>query len=246
MTRFAGRIVVVTSCTGVKAPSAVPALTKEDFRRGPKHIGHLHRRFALDLIPAEELYRGQQHTRLMIGVMRARQAGLTVDLRIVSAGYGLVHADDRLAPYECTFRGTRRSERRDWARRIGLPGAVRAALEAPFALALVLLGGDYLEACRLEERLELGGPTVVFCGKAAALRLPPSAQLTTVALGREHAKLFSCGLVGLKGEVAGRLLALIATQSGWRGGISGRALVDRLAARPSLVTSGRGRAALAV
>jgi hypothetical protein len=51
------------------------------------------------------MYTGQQHKRLLAGIKEAerRVPGLDVDLRIVSAGYGLIPDSNRIAPYEATF-----------------------------------------------------------------------------------------------------------------------------------------------
>lgn len=226
------RIVVLSSCTRVKAASCVPLLVQEDFAGGSRRIQALHRRFEQKLIPAQELYSGQQHMRLMAGVERAREGGLSVELLIASAGYGLVSGEQRLLPYECTFQRKRRAERRSWADRIGLPNAVHRALARPYRLAIVLLGEDYLEACGFHASFGLGGPTLVFCGAAAALKLPQSERLTPIHLGRTETPRFSCGLVGLKGEVAARLLADLAAQRPERG-VPAAGLLDRLAATPS-------------
>ncbi len=65
---------------------------------------------------AEALYRGQHHLRLMRGVGQAREAGIDVQLWIVSAGYGVVAGHKRLRPYERTFQGMSATDRRSSAR----------------------------------------------------------------------------------------------------------------------------------
>ncbi len=51
------------------------------------------------------MYTGWQHLYLMRGVDRLRRAfgDDFVDLRIVSAGYGLIAADREICPYDVTF-----------------------------------------------------------------------------------------------------------------------------------------------
>jgi hypothetical protein len=225
------RIAVLTSCTGVKADFQGTALDCADFARGRRYVARRHRGdLAAALLPAEDLYRGQQHLRLMRGVHAARVAGtVDVDLRIVSAGYGVVAGGEHLAPYGCTFQGMSRAQRRVWARRLDVPNAARRTLAEPFDLALVLLGDEYLDACGLEQTLELGGPTLVFCGSRAALRLPALPRLTPVHLATAHTRLFRCGLVGLKGEIGGRLLARAAAAPAWLERINPQSLLDELA-----------------
>src|SRR4051812_49763525 len=109
------RIHVLTSCTGTKVSS----------RRA---------------VPAEELYGGQHHVRLMRGVGVARDQGLEVDLSIVSAGHGIVSGSERLMPYEQTFQGRSGGDRRELARTLAIPRGVRRVLSRPADLHLVLLG----------------------------------------------------------------------------------------------------------
>ena len=205
------RVLVITSCTGEKAVSRPDGLTTPDFLSGPDHLAARHAELAEHLRSARDLYSGQQHLRLMRGVRHAEASGsVAVDLRVLSAGYGLVSGDADLAPYECTFRWMKRADLREHARAVGIPEAVRAALAEPADLALVLLGDDYLEACALDDDVRTAAPTVVFCGKRAASRLPaldgPRGPARVQVLSNAEAKRFSCGLVALKGELGARVL----------------------------------------
>src|SRR5690242_13610196 len=103
------KIQVITSCTGEKRHSAANQLVQEDFR-------HLHdsalfkaREESLsDLaLPAEDLYTGQQQTRLMGGVRKIRKSfgEDAINIWILSAGYGLIPSNRKIVPYECTFQG---------------------------------------------------------------------------------------------------------------------------------------------
>jgi hypothetical protein len=211
MSMVSSSILLITSCTGEKSVEDENELTFEDFRCGATHVRERERKLEAKLTPAEDLYTGMQHARLMRGVRAARAAGLAVDLKIVSAGYGLVDGSRKLAPYEATFIGMGKTALRTWAEQLGIPNAVRAALAGRHDLTLVLLGDDYLGACALDPTLELGGATIVLCGQASASRLPGLADLKPVLLTSTDAKPFSCGLVGLKGEVAARILESLAT-----------------------------------
>src|SRR4051812_10054975 len=111
------RIHVLTSCTGSKVNTCAP-------------------------VPAEKLYCGQHHVRLMRGVAAARAAGLDVELSIVSAGHGIVAGRRRLAPYERTFQGMAGGARRELAHALAIPATVRRVLRRPADLHVVLLGED--------------------------------------------------------------------------------------------------------
>jgi cytoplasmic iron level regulating protein YaaA (DUF328/UPF0246 family) len=98
------QIRVITSCTGEKSVSSPDQLALEDFRQGDAHVRAREAVLGDIRSPAEDLYTGLQHQRLMRGIRAAREeTSIEVDLRILSAGYGLVSADQKLAPYEATF-----------------------------------------------------------------------------------------------------------------------------------------------
>ncbi len=208
------KVFVLTSCTGEKSVEDPKGLTLTDFQEGPAHVRERERGIKDKLTSAENLYSGLQHVRLMRGIQAARNATLDLDVKIVSAGYGVVDSDRKLAPYEATFIGMGKGALHKWAHQLGIPKDVRKALAAPYDLALVLLGDDYLTACELDEKIKLGGPTVVLCGKASAAHLPKLPHLHPVLLTNADAKRFSCGLVGLKGEIAARLLEQLAADNG--------------------------------
>jgi hypothetical protein len=211
------------------------ALTLEDFRSGETHVRERERQLRAKLTAAESLYSGMQHARLMRGVLAARrQPALAVDLQIVSAGYGLVPASRKVAPYEATFIGMKKAEARAWAKHLNLAADARALLESRYDLGLVLLGGDYLEALALDETIKLGGPTLLFCGKESAARLPSLAGLRPIVLANKDAMRFSCGMVGIKGEVASRVLERLASDPSQLGRLMAASdeLLDHLAGRP--------------
>ena len=125
------------------------------------------------MLPAEEMYTGQQHIRLMRGVQKFRQwnpEGLNVDLslHIVSAGYGVVAGARRIAPYEATFSGMKVKALRTWADQLNIATDIRAILSQPYDLALILLGDAYLNACNFDLNVKLGGLTLAFCGSRMA------------------------------------------------------------------------------
>lgn len=204
---------VITSCTGEKKVTHERQLTLADFQQGQKHVAKREAELHGSLTPAMELYSGLQHQRLLRGVLAVESnpdAGFGIDTWIVSAGYGLIPANRSIAPYEATFIGMGSADRRKWAQQLQIPTAVRQVLAQPADLIFVLLGDDYLEACELDDEIKLGGTCIVFCGGRAAKKLPDIPNLHKVELGNVHAKNFSCGLVGLKGELTSRFLEALA------------------------------------
>lgn len=203
------RILIVSSCTGQKTVTDPQSLADADFARGPDHVRRREAALASKMLPAQDLYSGQQHVRLMRGI-GAVAGQIQTRLYIVSAGYGLVPGDRKVAPYECTFTGRGRAELRSWADQLGIPAAFRALMGEPYDLCLLLLGDDYLAACGIAASLHLASPTIALCGGNTLRHLPVMERLKPVALGNPEAKRFSCGLVALKGEIAARLLARLA------------------------------------
>lgn len=201
---------VLTSCTADKALTHPDHLTLADFRRGNAHVSA--RAAALPSCDAGTLYTGRHHTRLLRGVRALREAhgADAVELSVVSAGYGLVPEDLPLAPYDATFTGMSRPEVRAWADALGLPAAARAWLSEPADLAVVLLGEPYLRALQLPRDLAVGAPTLVFTGKGGLRLLPTS--VSPVLTRPADAGRFGAALVELKGELGGRLLALLARE----------------------------------
>jgi len=203
------RVLIITSCTGEKAVSDTDAPELSDFKRGDRHIDRLHKELSGVFMPAEQLYTGQQHVRLMSSVDSIRahdEPSLAIDLFVLSAGYGLVPGERELPPYEITFSGMRKKELREWADNLNIPSDIREVLKQPYDLAFILLGDNYLEACSLDSMVNLGGPTIMFCGKSKAGKLPDIKQLNKIGLGNMEAKRFSCALIGLKGEIVSILL----------------------------------------
>lgn len=183
-------VLIISSCTSLKAVAT-----------------------GSERVPAERLYIGEQHRRLMRGVTAFRSAatGYATDLRILSAGYGLVRGSDLLRPYDASFSGLPRAELGQRAADLDVPASIKGALVEPHALALLLLGDSYTQAAALGSDVRLGAPTIAFGGAQLAQRLSGVEKLKIVPAGKSEARRFSCGLVGLKGELAGRLLERLAT-----------------------------------
>ena len=210
------RILVLTSCTGEKKSEPDNQLTQEDFQQSGTDA-FLNREAELSSFraPAEEIYTGLQHLRLMKGVDHFRKAfgDDSLNLWILSAGYGVIPGSRQIVPYECTFQGMKRKDLLQWSNHLEAPQDIRKVLSSPYDLGFVLLGDSYLKACQLNGDLQLGGPTLFFCGSQAAARFPGISRSRTIVLTNKEAKRFSCGLVGLKGEVAARLLRLICNKN---------------------------------
>jgi hypothetical protein len=145
------KIIVLTSCTGEKQDAPFQ-LTQADFRLKDDHFRVRESELSDYLTSAQHMYTGQQHIRLMRGVEALRNSGsYEIDLRIVSAGYGLIAGDTPIAPYECTFQTMKMHEIVEWSNYLGIPERVRQLFQQSADLILVALGEQYLSALQLDQ-----------------------------------------------------------------------------------------------
>jgi hypothetical protein len=139
------KMLVIGSCTGDKNVRYCPGLlTQPDFD-DPSLFRRREAELSAWALPARELYTGWQHRYMMNGVdaIRHRFGTSACSVKSVSAGYGLVDEEQRLAPYEATFQGQRPKWIRDRSETLGIPTAVRNAVVG-FDVVLFLLGTEYL------------------------------------------------------------------------------------------------------
>ncbi len=215
MPRDGLRLTVLTSCTNVKAvnPAVRPLTWEELFGNKPDQLAKRSAELEPHQRIAERMYLGQQHTRLMRGVTAVRRTQrVALDLFIVSAGFGIVSGFQPLVPYNATFSGMSKRRIREHADQLLVPDSAMKLIRDDAHLKLVLLGDDYLEACRFTFDLPLPAPVVVLCSPGWAGRLPDVPNLHVVPLGNPEAKSFGLGLIGLKGELGAQLLELLAEE----------------------------------
>jgi hypothetical protein len=203
------RLLVISSCTGEKAVKVPAALTRDDFA-DPDRLVQREHELARDRRPAAEMYTGWHHRYLMCGVDRLRRAFRDdfVDVRIVSAGYGLIEADRAICPYDVTFNGMGKAEAREWAQHLGVPSDVRAALE-DVEVAIFLLGSRYLDAIDLPIAARNGRRLIFLAGPSESSRLA-GAGVVIVPAGKSETAKYGSGLVALKGKMFERFAEALA------------------------------------
>lgn len=207
---FLMKITIVTSCTGEKLYKPDNQLNKEDLlldHESQTFLGRIQELKKYETY-AEEMYTGQQHVRLMDGVnsFRSRFGQSSIDLCILSAGYGFIPGEQRIVPYECTFQGMKKKEIHSLASHLSIPEKAREIFSRRSDLTLVLLGENYLKALELDENVQFNTPTVFFSGSGAKKQILGHGDCTFIPLSNPEAKKFSCGLIGLKGEIAKLIL----------------------------------------
>jgi hypothetical protein len=138
----------------------------------PTHRQRAEARLAAFAHPASEMYTSTHHQLVMRGLaaVRKRWASQVLDLAILSAGYGLVHGDERIVPYDTNIVEMDELEFAEWTRRHQIPEQV-ASMARDYELIFLLLSGRHL----LSVGLPLPDPThqIVLTDQAGLALVPP-------------------------------------------------------------------------
>ena len=194
------RILVISSCTGKKKEEPANKLTLDDFR-DPERLARRELELRRYMLPAMEMYEGQQHKNLRrgVGLLRQEFDQDFVSVAIVSAGYGLIPESRLIAPYEVTFNSMGLVEARAWAGRLEIPEDVRRLIKGHL-LVILLLGGRYLDV--IDPPLVPEPPQrLVFLAKPSFFPTLVQPGVTAVPAGKTEATRWGAGLVALKGRM---------------------------------------------
>ncbi|MEA5506970.1 tRNA-guanine transglycosylase DpdA [Halotia wernerae UHCC 0503] len=208
-TIFRPRILIITSCTGKKLHNPTNQLTIEDFK-DTERLRERTQSLSEFSCPSGQMYTGLQHLRLMEGVdiLRSDFGKEVVDVKIISAGYGLIPEDKVIVPYSVTFNSMKSDEISSWANFIGIHKDFQEAVIG-YDLVFVLLGDKYIRALNLPIETH-PKQTFIFLAsnKSKNLVVLEHANFELLTFSNADASRFCCALVGLKGQ----LLKLIATE----------------------------------
>ncbi len=204
-----GKILIVTSCTKDKM---IPPLGPHLHQLTPEKLwderndDRVTRNFGeLDeyRVPANQLYHGRQHLQLMQGVNLLRQTfGHTVvDLKIISAGFGLVSEEQPLPPYNATFADLSPSKILTNAQRLRIPQKINDLMQVSYDCAFFLLGDSYLLSLSLPFPQKPNFPCLFLAGPSSHKRVPRRVPYYFVRVGQDDSIAFSYNLVGLKGHL---------------------------------------------
>jgi queuine/archaeosine tRNA-ribosyltransferase len=203
------RILVVTSCTGEKRFKPANQLTIEDFEDAQK-LSERSQLLAEFACPAGQMYTGLQHLRVMEGVniLRSCLGQKAVDLKILSAGYGLISENEVIVPYSVTFNSMKSNEVSSWGNILGIHEGFQKAIVG-YDLVFVLLGDKYLRALSLPVKTQ-STQTFIFLAANKSLNYIYAGDAKSFILtpSNDDASRMGCALVGLKGHI----LKLIATE----------------------------------
>lgn len=192
------RMLVVLSCTKSKMHEPPNRLLWKDFMdRGV--LAAREEELSEWALPAAEMYTGQQFIHAMRGVRTLRQAfgPSFVDVRIISAGYGLIEEDRRIVPYEVTFSGLPLGAVAWRADYLNIPEALAQATST-HPVNVFLLGHNYLIAAGVPPSPPEGCRHIFLCGAGGMPWLEDGSTAVPMTAALMHK--LGAGQIAVKGR----------------------------------------------
>ena len=209
------RVLVITSCTARKVYQPPHALTREDFQSAER-LARRQEALRAWQLPAGVMYTGGQHVDFMQGVQTFRGAGGILDIAILSAGYGLLHENDPIVPYDVTFANLSPAQIHRWSLQQNMKHRL-SRFVASYDLVFFLLGRAYLMACDLPIARRTKQVFIFLAGRSQHDAVLHGPDTFLLGLGNPEAAVFHRGLVRLKGFLYAQLLSVLQQrhQSAW-------------------------------
>jgi hypothetical protein len=204
------RTLVLTPCSA-KKKSQVPEPALATDLGDAERREQVKKRLAEHSLPAAEMYTGKHHRLVMKGVRAVwQQWGHSVlDLAILSGGYGVLRADERIIPYDVTFDQFADEALSDWGAMLQVP-AKAAELVRRYDLVFLLLSGSYLAVLDLPLDVPDSVQQIVLTGQDSMELVPSGPNLHPfVAAGTVAARRWHVKAPHVRGFLFGRLCAQI-------------------------------------
>lgn len=156
------RICVIGSCGKKKSTQSEQQPTCKDLQ-SPEALDTWTKKLADLVIPARDMYTGNQNRELVKGVDKLRTIpGFSVDLFIISAGFGFLSEDELVPPYECSFSLMKRSAIITRSKRLEIPTSFGQICQRTYDLMYLALGKNYLFSLGPSWPSHITCPTVMF------------------------------------------------------------------------------------
>jgi hypothetical protein len=205
------RTLVVTPCSAKKHGDVVQPATAADLA-DPERRARAEARLAALACPAADMYTGRHHRLVMSGLKEVwliwgREI---LDLSILSAGYGLLDADDVIIPYDVTFDQFDQEALSDHVAHLQLRSRA-CELVRQYDLVFYLLGGRYLAALGLPLEIPDQVQQILLTDRQSLDALPVAPNLQpVVAAGNEAARRWHVKAPHVRGFLFGRLCRQVA------------------------------------
>ncbi|MFX1606668.1 MAG: hypothetical protein ACFFDD_12270 [Promethearchaeota archaeon] len=199
------RVLVVGSCGKKKSYDSPKQPTCKDIDE-EHDLNYWKQQFSSHCVQARDMYTGPQSRELVKAVDLLRTIpDISVQLVIISAGFGILNEEDLVPPYDCSFTTMRMPELRRQAEKLQIQDSIKNLLKNRFDLIYLALGKRYLLALGRDVVSTLETPTIVFHNQSTdyLIQIPCEAE-TVKSFSKREYKIH--GVVGFKGDLL-RILA---------------------------------------
>lgn len=191
------KTLVVTSCTSNKITDAEDKIKKEDFKRN-KIVKEPEKK---NTYKAVNLYAGRQHLHVKEGVslLRKTYGKEIVDLKIISAKYGLIDENREICPYNLSFSNMSAEKIDNWSKKLNINEELDKIIQN-YKLTFFLLGADYLRSLKLPlDKLKSDQHLIFLASKTGKKYIPDHQQYYYLEVSINDAKDYGKNLIELKG-----------------------------------------------
>ncbi|MFW5795389.1 MAG: DUF6884 domain-containing protein [Bacillota bacterium] len=192
------KTLIITSCTSSKIEAPINSLKKSDFANKNEYCKKIKQ---LNSYKAMNLYTGRQHLHLKEGVSLLKESfeNEKFDVKIVSAGYGLINENKKIYPYNVSFSNMKAKEIDEWAKKLRIREDLDKAIK-DYKLIIFLLGTKYLRALRLPlDNVDTSQRLIFLASKTSKRFIPSSKEYIFLEVSQNDASLYGKNLIELKG-----------------------------------------------
>lgn len=152
------------------------------------------------LCTARDMYKGEQHVCVIKGIDYLREhIKEEIDLKIVSAGYGLINENEIIKPYDITFSNKKDYEIKEMSEERNINHDINNIINN-YDLVIVLLGKNYLKACQFE-KIDIKTKIVFFAPTSIKSLIPKGRNVYMVDAGEMMRNKYGCNMISLKGHM---------------------------------------------
>lgn len=193
------KILLISPCTAKKRQGDFH-LSYKDFKKGPEFVEKKQKE--VKKFKARDLYLGLGHKLINQAIDKSE---LDIDWFILSAGYGFVEADKKIAPYDVSFKSV--SNPTTWSEHLQVPQLFREMTRSSeYDFGFILLGKEYLDACQISMEWKPAFP-ICFMGTNNTLKkLPKKDTIVKLMLTRKDCTKYGASMINLKGAVMAAIL----------------------------------------